>query len=324
MKLPMLFRFDLAFATRILAAGLCVLLSGTATRAIGRDAGPMRLELKTGAPRYLVAEPISFRFVLHNLVRPTDDAITLSRKLRLEYRHESDPKFWIWAAPYMLNMWGYSQTTSPGEAVSVERSVVYDEDKNYTHEGLLRENRSVFALTDLPGKYYFKAIYRSDDPKNRFQVESEIVEVEVVKPEGIDAEANKLWMNNELLYTVDDPVLGMPSGLEAGQQKLKEFLAAYPKSTYSAFASEALRRFEQARNGKRDTGPGGTVTESAREVTPPTKADKLNRPDQPIDAAKAGSETGSMLFGKGALGWLGIAVAAGTILCLALWFWRRS
>jgi hypothetical protein len=283
---------------------LFLILCGTETLSMGQDSFGMKLELKAEKAKCLIGEPVSFRYVLRNLAGhpfPMDDAFALGQRLQLQYRHETDTEFRAWAPANVPDIWGYAKTTLPVEGVSVQRLTAFDANKIYTHPDLLKQNRTVFALMDLPGAYYFKAVYESESPKNKFQIESEVVKMDATKPEGIDFEASKLWMNNELLYAVDEPS-GMPSGVQAGYQKLKVLVAAYPDSKYAQFARAAISRIEAATGGKSDSPAVGDPQKSpanAVQQAAPAKASSLSKTNSgPAFPAAAGRQFWPWVFGS--------------------------
>jgi hypothetical protein len=243
--------------------GCC--LGGDASFAASDEHG-LHFSLHAEKQSYLIAEPIVLRFSLTSSARFSaniDDSFSVGHGVTLQYRSANEPEFQPWAPAFTSDVWAYRKIPFPAGGLSAERLFVFDVNRKYVRPSS-QATPSVHAITSRAGKYYFKATYRASSNKGDILRESQAIEIEVVEPQGDDKKALSLWMDNQVLYAVDDPG-GLPEDVTAGYEKIKKLVATYPQSHYAHFARRAMTRIEA-----KDKPIEGHVAVSSPPNTPAT------------------------------------------------------
>lgn len=70
--------------------------------------------------------------------------------------------------------------------------------------------------------------------------ESNVVSVEVLPPAPNEAEAAKLWTNDDVFFAVANPQ--MPDSTEIGRRKIADLIVRYGNTRYGEFARETMKR----------------------------------------------------------------------------------
>lgn len=228
------------------AGAWCVAILAVCFIATGsRAQQDLTLELQLDKETYLIGEPFVAEVTLRSIGQSPvtmEDSFNLFGGLRLFYKHEGESSFHQWGPSMMPELWGIEKTiTVTRQGVRYRFQFSHDVNRIFEVKNLRKLGRAVDAPFDLPGRYELQAVFA----RKGKSVSSNVVDVAVVPPEGIDADALSLWMDNELLYAVQEPD-GMKDEVAAGTAKLQALVDRFGNTAYGKMAARALAREGQA------------------------------------------------------------------------------
>jgi tetratricopeptide (TPR) repeat protein len=210
-----------------------VLLSGMALCS-GCWIKPLRIEISAPKERFVQAEPVPIRVEITN---HSEKDVEVVSNLRPEYLilrfRVTDPEGRSWipepSAEYMIE--GYEKMTlSSGDKLVWAALLPFGAD------------RSVFNKI---GKYKVEALY---DPEGRNKpLSSEPITITVVKPDGVDRQAQGLFMGREQGE--------LASGRGASQTAVESFyriLREYPRSRFAPYAAYYLGSYHLGQRERKE------------------------------------------------------------------------